>query len=87
MDDFNPPAINLKDLDNLHEELINMQRTVIICTICIVAAILVIFPPLIYLYFRKAEKGIWLLNEKSDNLLEYYKNIPEEECSDNKTIV
>ena len=87
MDDFNPPEINLKDLDNLHQELISMQRTVIICTICIVAAILVIFPPLIYLYFRKAEKGIRLLKEKSDNLLEYYKNIPEEECSDNKTIV
>ena len=38
-------------------------------------------------YFRKTHKGIWLLNEKTTNLLEYYENIPEVECSDKKTIV
>ena len=79
--------IDLSSLNQLHEEMIDLQRVVIICTICIVAAILVVFPPLIYIYFRKAEKGIWLLNEKSDNLLEYYKNIPDEECSKKKSIV
>ena len=85
MDDFTD--IDLSSLNKLHEEMIDLQRVVIICTICIVAAILIIFPPLIYIYFRKAEKGIWLLNEKSDNLLEYYKNIPEEECSKKNSIV
>jgi hypothetical protein len=76
MDDF--ADIDLSGLNKLHEEMIDIQRVVIICTICIVAAILVVFPPLIYIYFRKAEKGIWLLNEKSDNLLEYYKTISDE---------
>ena len=79
--------LNLRDLDSLHEELMEMQRTVIICTICIVAAFLIFLPPIIYLYVRKLERGVWKLNEKSDNLLEYYKNIPEEECSNKKTIV
>ncbi len=85
--DLPTPDLNLRDLDTLHEELMEMQRTVIICTICIVAAFLIFLPPIIYLYVRKLERGVWKLNEKSDNLLEYYKNIPEEECSDKKTIV
>jgi hypothetical protein len=88
MDSSNPlPQLTIDDLNTLHEDLIKTQRTVMICTICIVVAFVVILPPLIYIYFRKAEKGIWLLNEKSDNLLEYYKNIPDEECQVKKSIV
>lgn len=79
--------INLQAYDELHKELLDMQRTVIVCTIAIISAVLLIFPPLLYVYFRKTHKGIWLLNEKTTNLLEYYQNIPEEECSDKKTIV
>ena len=87
MDSFNPPEINLKDFDNLHEELIDMQRTVIVCTIFVCSAILIILPTLLYIFLRKTNKGLWLLNEKTTNLLEYYENIPEVECSNKKTIV
>ena len=76
--DYSPPELSFNDLDTLHEQLIDMQRTVVVCTICIVAAFLVILPPLIYLYIRKTERGVWLLNEKSDNLLEYYKTIADD---------
>lgn len=79
--------LDLRDLDSLHTELMDMQRTVIMCTICIVAAFLIFLPPIIYLYVRKLERGVWKLNGKTDNLLEYYKNIPDEKCSDKKSIV
>ena len=59
--------INLRDLDSLHNELMDMQRTVIICTICIVASFLIFLPPIVYLYVRKLERGVWKLNEKTDN--------------------
>jgi len=69
---------NLAFCQTLHDELINMQRTVILCTICVVVAFLLFLPPIIYLYVRKLERGVWSLNGKTDNLLEYYKNIPYE---------
>jgi len=84
-DDLPTPDLNLTDLESLQEQMINMERTVIVCTICIVAAFLLFLPPIIYLYIRKLEKGIWVVKEQNDNLLEYYKNIPDEE--DSKTIV
>ena len=87
MDSFNPPEINLKDFDNLHQELIDMQRTVIVCTIFVCSAVLIILPTLLYIFLRKTNRGLWLLNEKTTNLLEYYENIPEVECSNKKTIV
>lgn len=76
--DYPAPELGLNDLNTLHEQLLDMQRTVVVCTICVVAAFLIILPPLIYMYIRKTERGVWLLNEKSDNLLEYYKTISDE---------
>ena len=88
MDSINPlPQLTIDDLNTLHEDLIKTQRTVIICTICIVVAFVVILPPILYVYFRKIEKGIWLLKEQNTNLLDYYKNIPDEECHVKKSIV
>jgi len=85
--DFPAPELSLTDLNELHNDLIEMQRVVILCTIALIAAFVIIVPPLIYLYFRKAEKGIWLLKKQNDNLLEYYQNIQDKECSDKKSIV
>jgi hypothetical protein len=88
MDSINPlPQLTIDDLNTLHEDLIKTQRTVMICTICIVVAFVVILPPILYIYFRKIEKGIWLLKEQNTNLLDYYENIPDKECSAKKSIV
>jgi len=88
MDSINPlPQLTIDDLNTLHEDLVKTQRTVIICTICIVVAFVVILPPILYIYFRKIERGIWLLKEQNTNLLEYYENIPDKECHVKKGIV
>jgi hypothetical protein len=83
--DLPTPDLNLTDLESVQEQLIQMQRTVIFCTICIVVSFLIFFPPIIYLYIRKLEKGIWVVKEQNDNLLSYYNQIADEENS--KTIV
>ncbi len=88
MDSTNPlPELTMDDLNTLHEDLLKTQRTVIVCTICIVVAFVVILPPVLYIYFRKIEKGVGLLNKQNANLLEYYENIPDGECSTKKSIV
>ena len=50
--DFPAPELSLTDLNELHNDLIEMQRVVILCTIALIAAFVIIVPPLIYLYFR-----------------------------------
>jgi len=88
MDSINPlPQLTIDDLNTLHEDLVKTQRTVIMCTICIVVAFVVILPPVLYIYFRKIENGIGLLNEQNANLLEYYENIPDKECQVKKSMV
>jgi predicted PurR-regulated permease PerM len=72
------PALDPAQLDaQLLDELQQMQRTVIFCTIAVVVAFVVIIPPLIYLYFRKLERN-------TTNLLDYYEKLEEGASVKNK---
>jgi len=72
------PAPDSIELDaQLLDELQQMQRTVIFCTIAVVVAFVVIIPPLIYLYFRKLERN-------TTNLLDYYEKLEEGASVKNK---
>mgnify|MGYP001284148639 CR=1 FL=1 len=61
----------------LLEELQQMQRTVILCTIAVVVSFCIIVPPVLYLYFRKLERN-------TTNLLDYYEKLEEGTSSKNK---
>jgi predicted PurR-regulated permease PerM len=72
------PALDPAQLDaQLLDELQQMQRTVIFCTIAVVVAFVVIIPPLIYLYFSKLERN-------TTNLLDYYEKLEEGASVKNK---
>lgn len=66
------PILSPQDFDyKLMEQMQEMQRTVIFCTIVVAVSFIVIVPPLLYLYFRKLERN-------TTNLLNYYEKL--EEC-------
>ncbi len=58
---------NQPDLTDFGNQLENTQRTIIFCTIFLVAAVLIILPPLIWIYIRPTHKKITKLIEKLDN--------------------
>jgi len=65
------PALDAAQLDaQLLDELQQMQRTVIFCTIAVVVSFVIIIPPVLYLYFRKLERN-------TTNLLDYYEKLEE----------
>jgi hypothetical protein len=72
MTDINTiPALDPAQLDaQLLDELQQMQRTVIFCTIAVVVSFVLILPPVLYLYFRKLEKD-------TTNLLSYYERLED----------
>lgn len=74
------PIIPAPDPVSLDEHLLNelqqMQRTVIFCTIAVVVSFVLILPPVLYLYFRKLERD-------TTNLLSYYERL-EDGCAKNK---
>ena len=71
------PAPDPVSLDvQLLDELQQMQRTVIFCTIAVVVSFVLIVPPVLYLYFRKLERD-------TSNLLSYYERM-EDGCAKNK---
>ncbi len=72
MTDINTiPALDPAQLDaQLLDELQQMQRTVIFCTIAVVVSFVLILPPVLYLYFRKLERD-------TTNLLSYYEKLED----------
>ena len=72
------PAPDPIELDaQLLDELQQMQRTIIFCTIAVVVSFVVIIPPVLYLYFRKLERN-------TTNLLNYYEKLEEGASVKNK---
>jgi len=72
------PAPDAAQLDvELLEQMQQMQRTIIFCTIAVVVSFVIIIPPLIYLYFRKLERN-------TTNLLDYYEKLEEGASAKNK---
>ena len=59
---------NQPDLTDFGNQLENTQRTIIFCTIILVAAILIMLPPLIWIYIRATHKKITKLIEKLENV-------------------
>ena len=71
------PAPDPVELDaQLLDELQQMERTIIFCTIAVVVSFVIIIPPVLYLYFRKLERN-------TTNLLDYYERM-EDGCAKNK---
>jgi hypothetical protein len=65
------PILSPQDFDyKLMEQMQEMQRTVIFCTIVVAVSFIIIVPPLLYLYFRKLERN-------TTNLLNYYEKLEE----------
>ena len=65
------PAPDPVELDaQLLDELQQMERTIIFCTIAVVVSFVIIIPPVLYLYFRKLERN-------TTNLLDYYEKLEE----------
>lgn len=73
------PILSPQDFDyKLLEQMQEMQRTVIFCTIVVAVSFIVIVPPLLYLYFRKLERN-------TTNLLNYYEKLEEGVSVKNKS--
>lgn len=75
------PAPDPIELDaQLLDELQQMQRTIIFCTIAVVVSFVIIIPPLLYLYFRKLERN-------TSNLLNYYEKLEDGRAKNKKGLI